>query len=393
MVLKDLSKGDFEMVAKTQQGLEPLLAEELEQLGAAKVEAHKRAVSFVGNLRLLYKVNLYSRLALRVLVPVYKFNARNENQLYERIYEYKWETFMGPDETLAIDGTVNSPFFNHSKYVALKTKDAMVDRFRSTYGRRPSVDTEKPNLRLNLHIFRDECTVAIDSSGDSLHKRGYRDASGMAPLNEVTAAALVILSGWQGEGTFMDGMCGSGTILIEAAMQARNIPAGINREWFGFMGWNIFDPALWNQVKEDAVSRILPSGKAQFIGNDAVYKVIEIARENVAFAGLTNDITLSNKRFEEQKPPPGGGIIIMNPPYGERLALEEINSFYKLIGDTLKKNFTGFDAWILSSNKEALKHVGLAANKRLVVWNGPLECKFHRFGIYQGSQRKQELPQ
>jgi putative N6-adenine-specific DNA methylase len=249
------------------------------------------------------------------------------------------------------------------------------------------VDIEQPVLKLNLHIFQNECTLSLDSSGESLHRRGYRSDANLAPLNEVTAAALVLYTGWNGEGTFIDGMCGSGTILIEAAMIARNIPPNLKRKWFGFMGWKNFDRGLWTRIHEEAVAGIKET-KAVFIGNDAVYKVIEIARGNAMKAGLQDDIKLSNKRFEEQRPPEGGGILVMNPPYGERLEVEEINSFYRLIGDTLKKNFSGFDAWILSSNKAALKHMHLNASRKLVVWNGQLECKFHKYEMYKGTKRE-----
>lgn len=377
----------FNIVAKTQQGLEPILANELEKLGATNIEHHKRAVSFYGDNTVLYKANLHARTALRVLVPIKKFSATNEQQLYDEVKKINWDEYMDANDTLAVEASSNSDFFNHTKYIALKTKDAIVDQFREKYGIRPSVDIEQPTLKLNLHIFQNDCTLSLDSSGESLHRRGYRADANLAPLNEVTAAALIIHSGWNGEGNFIDGMCGSGTILIEAAMYAKNIPPNFNRKWFGFMGWKNFDSKLWNSIKQEAENNIRPS-KAKFIGNDAVYKVIEIARGNVLKAGLEDDIKLSNKRFEEQKAPEGGGIIIMNPPYGERIEMEDVNGFYRMIGDTLKKNFTGYDAWIISSNREALKHMHLTASKKLIVWNGQLECKFHKYQMYRGTRRK-----
>lgn len=376
----------FNIVAKTQQGLEPILADELAKLGATNIELHKRAVSFYGDNLVLYKANLHARTALRILVPIKKFSAINEQQLYDEVKKIKWDEFMDANDTLSVEASSNSDFFNHTKYIALKTKDAIVDQFRENYGVRPNVDLEQPILKLNLHIFQNECTLSLDSSGESLHRRGYRADANLAPLNEVTAAALIIHSGWNGEGNFVDGMCGSGTILIEAAMYAKNIPANMNRKWFGFMGWKNFDSKLWDEIKLEALNNIRPS-KAHFIGNDAVFKVIEIARGNVIKAGLENDIKLSNMRFEEQKAPEGGGIIIMNPPYGERIEMEDVNGFYRMIGDTLKKNFTGYDAWIISSNKEALKHMHLTASKKLVVWNGQLECKFHKYQMYRGTLR------
>jgi len=391
--LKNFLPQEFNIVVKTQSGLEGLLSEELSKIGAKEVTEHTRSVSCDGNLELLYKANLHLRTALRVLVPIFKFKARNENELYDEVKKIEWENFLTVDETLAIDATSNSEFFNHTKYIALKTKDAIVDRFRDNFGVRPNIDVIRPTIRLNLHIHQDDVTIALDSSADSLHKRGYRTEMSIAPLNEVTAAALILHSGWNGEGTFMDCMCGSGTILIEAAMIAMNIPPNDKKEWFGFMEWGNFDEKLWLKVKEEAKSAIKEC-KANIIGNDSVFKVIEIARANVERAGLDEYIKLSNKRFEEQKAPKeDGGVIIMNPPYGERLEISEINAFYKLMGDTLKKNFTGFDAWIITSNVTALKHLGLAASKRLTVFNGQLECKFYKYELYKGTRDPRKISQ
>lgn len=378
----------FNMVAKTQQGLEPLLAKELEQLGATNIEQHKRAVSFDGDKALLYKANLCLRTALRILIPIHRFEAVNDRELYDGVQEVNWEQYMDVNGTLAIEASTNSDLFNHTQYISQKTKDAIVDQFREKHGIRPSVDIEQPDLRLNLHIYQHQCTLSLDSSGESLHRRGYRADANLAPLNEVTAAALIMHTGWNGEGVFMDCMCGSGTILIEAAMFAKNIPPNFMRSRFGFEGWKDFDEALWQKVKDEAIAGIRES-KATFIGNDAVFKVIEIARNNARKVGLEHDIKLTNMRFEEQTPPPpeNGGIVIMNPPYGERLDVGEIGAFYKMMGDKFKKDFTGYDVWILSSNKEALKKVGLAASKRLVVWNSQLECKFHKFEMYRGTKR------
>lgn len=378
----------FNIVAKTQQGLEPLLAAELEQLGATNIELHKRAVSFDGDKALLYRANLCLRTALRILIPIHRFEAVNEQELYNGIQEVNWEEYMDVNGTLAIEASTNSDLFNHTQYISQKTKDAIVDQFREKFGVRPSVDIIKPDLRLNLHIFQHQCTLSLDSSGESLHRRGYRADANLAPLNEVTAAALILHSGWNGEGVFMDCMCGSGTILIEAAMFAKNIPPNINRERFGFEGWKDFDAELWKKVKEEALAGIRETN-ARFIGNDAVFKVIEIARNNARKAGLDGVIELTNKRFEEQTAPApeNGGIVIMNPPYGERLDVGEIGAFYKMMGDKFKQEFSGYDVWILSSNREALKKVGLAASKRLIVWNSQLECKFHKFEMYRGTKR------
>ncbi len=377
----------FTITAKTQQGLEPLLANELQKIGATQISIHNRAVSYKGDKTVLYKSNLWLRTALRILVPVAKFKVTNERELYEEVRRIDWTNYLDVDGTLAIDGIVKSDFFNHSQYVALKTKDAIVDEFRDKFGKRPSVDIVNPSLRINIHIFKDDCTISLDSSGDSLHRRGYREEANMAPLNEVTAAALILLTEWNGEGVFMDAMCGSGTILIEAAMKAKNMAPGLLHKKFGFESWKDFDAELWENIKQDAYKAIKET-ETTFIGSDKVFKVTEIARHNVMLAGLDEDIRISNKQFEEQKPPAQGGIVIMNPPYGERLPVEEINAFYKAIGDKMKKDFAGYQVWILSSNKEALKHIGLATSKKFTIWNGPLECKFHRYDIYAGSKRK-----
>lgn len=375
------------MVAKTQFGLEEVLADELRKLGAEKVEAHNRAVSFEGDLRLMYKANLYLRTALKVLLPIAKFKATSERDLYEEIRRMQWDQYLDVDGTLAIHSSVKSDFFNHSQYISQKTKDAIVDGFRDKYGRRPSVDLTHPDLSIDIHIFKDDVTVSLDSSAESLHRRGYRGENTLAPINEVTAAGMILLTGWDGKGNFVDPMCGSGTLLIEAALYAKNIPANALRKQFGFERWKNFDPTIWQAVKDDAQANIREC-EARFFGSDKTFKAIDIARGNVERAGLDEDIRLSNKRFEEVIPPAGGGILIMNPPYGERLPIEEINAFYKMMGDKMKKDFKGYTAWIISSNIEAMKKIGLAASKRLSLYNGALECKYNKFELYEGSRSK-----
>jgi putative N6-adenine-specific DNA methylase len=379
----------IKMVAKTQYGLEEVLVNELNGIGAKNVEAHNRAVSFEGDLKTMYKANLHLRTALKVLIPIEKFRAENERELYEEVRRIDWDKYLDVDGTLAIHSSIKSVFFNHSQYVSQKTKDAIVDGFRDKYGRRPSVDLTTPDLSLDVHIYKDDVTISLDSSAQSLHRRGYRGENTLAPINEVTAAGMVLLTGWDGKGNFVDPMCGSGTLLIEAALYARNIPPNQLRKEFGFHRWKNFDAALWEEVKKEAEDNIIEAD-ATFTGCDKTFKAIDIARANVERAGLDEDIKLSNKRFEELIPPSGGGILIMNPPYGERLPIEEISEFYKMMGDTLKKNFEGYDAWIISSNKEAMKKIGLAASKRLNLYNGDLECKYNKFSLYKGSKRKPE---
>lgn len=376
------------MVATTQQFLEPVLVNELLQLGAENVQKHNRAVSFTGDLAVLYKANLCTRTALKILVPFTKFRARNERDLYEEVRRIEWEKYLDVDGTLAIHTSLSTDFFNHSQFVSQKTKDAIVDRFREKYGRRPSVDIGDPHLSIAVHIVRDEVSISFDSSAESLHRRGYRTEQTLAPINEVTAAGMVLLTGWDGTGTFIDPMCGSGTILIEAALFAKNVAPGLFKKRFGFMHWKNFDRKLWQQLVEEAKSNIRETD-AVFIGSDKTFKAIEIARANAERAGLDEDVRLSNKRFEEVKPPQGSkGIVIMNPPYGERLPIEEIGPFYKQLGDKLKQDFEGYTAWIISSNIDALKKVGLAASQRLTLFNGPLECRYYKFELYKGSKRK-----
>lgn len=385
-----LQEQTMKMVAKTQFGLEEVLAEELRNLGATNIEEHNRAVSFEGDKRIMYKVNLYVRTALKILIPLVRFKAINERDLYEEVRRIEWDKYLDVDGTLAIHSSVKSDFFNHSQYISQKTKDAIVDSFRDKYGRRPSVDLMNPDLSLDVHIYKDDVTISLDSSAESLHRRGYRGENTLAPINEVTAAGMILLTGWDGKGNFVDPMCGSGTLLIEAALYARNIPANRIRQTFGFHRWKDFDAALWDEIKSESEKNIIDAD-ANFIGCDKTYKAIEIARGNVERAGLDEDIKLSNKRFEELIPPTGGGIVVMNPPYGERLPIDEINAFYKMMGDQLKKNFEGYQAWIISSNVDAMKKIGLAASKRLNLFNGALECKFHKFELYKGTRDKRKL--
>ncbi len=383
----------FKMVATTQQYLEPILVNELLNIGAENVEKHNRAVSFTGDLSTLYRANLCCRTALRVLVPFTSFTVRNERDLYEEIRRLDWEKHLDVDGTLAIHTSLSTDLFNHSQYISQKVKDAIVDRYRDKFGRRPSVDTVNPHLSIAIHIVRNEVNVSFDSSSESLHRRGYRTEQTLAPINEVTAAGMIMLTGWDGKGAFVDPMCGSGTILIEAALYAKNIAPGLFKKHFGFMHWKNFDKTLWQAIVEEAKAAIKETDTI-FIGSDKTFKAIEIARANATRAGLDEDVRLSNKRFEEVKPPQGvTGLVVMNPPYGERLPIEEIGPFYKQIGDKLKQDFDGYTAWIISSNVAALKKVGLAASQRLTLFNGPLECKYYKFELYKGSKREPKITQ
>ncbi len=371
------------MIAKTFSGLEEVLAAELSAQGAEKIQRQNRAVSFSGDQSLLYKCNLWLRTALRVLKPVHQFSATNEHRLYRCLQEIDWRRYLNVEDTLAVNAVVASPHFNHSQYVALKVKDAIVDQFRKHYGRRPSVDVTDPRLRIHIHIADTLCSVALDSSEESLHKRGYRLDKIEAPLNEALAAGLVLLTGWNQESHFVDPMCGSGTIVIEAAMLAHNIAPGRNRK-FGFMKWQDFDADLWQRIRNEAslAGRQLDR---KIIGADVSREALRSSKKNVQQVGLDGKIDLEVSRFEDYIPPAGPGMLVMNPPYGERMQKSDIESFYKMIGDSLKQRFAGYDAWILSGNKDALKHIGLRPSQKHIIFNGGLECKFQRFSIYQGS--------
>jgi putative N6-adenine-specific DNA methylase len=367
--------------AKTVAGMEEVLQRELDLLGAANTQILKRAVSFEGDKALLYRANYSCRTALRILKPVLVFPVAKQEDLYDSIKKIPWEEYGGNDKSIAVDAVNASSVFTNSQYVALKTKDAVVDRFRDNTGSRPSVDLDNPDLRINIHLYKETCTVSLDSSGSSLHKRGYRHVTGPAPLNEVLAAGLILLSGWDKKIPLYDPMCGSGTLLIEANMLARNIPSGYFRPVFGFERWPDFDAELWDRIKEEENEKILKDGP-EIYGSDISSRAIATAAENVGFTRFRDQIRLEVAAFENSAPKGPAGIIVCNPPYDERMPVEDIIAFYKSIGDVLKKKYTGFEAWIISSDLRALKFIGLHPSKKLTVFNGPLECRFVRFSLY-----------
>lgn len=377
----------MKLIAKTMAGLEGVLAEELRQLGAQNIEPLTRAVAFEGDKRLLYRANLELRTALRVLLPIRAFQVRSEEGLYKMIREIDWPKYMGVDGALAVDAATHSPYFKHSKYAALKTKDAIVDRFRQEFGRRPNVDLDKPSLRINIHIYNDECTVALDSSGMSLHKRGYRMETLEAPINEVLAAGMVLLTGWQRDCAFVDPMCGSGTILIEAATYACNMAPQLHRQFFGFKSWKNYEPRLWDEVLTEARDNVRPFEYGLF-GYDKDFRALKVAQQNCLAAHLEGRVSVERKAFEKLEPPAQTGLIVMNPPYDERIGNEDIGAFYKMIGDRLKQAFSGYQAWLISSNLEALKQIGLRPSRKLALFNGALECKFQKYDLYEGSRKE-----
>ncbi len=374
-------------IAKTLFGLENILAKELFILGAQKITPGNRMVSFEGDKELLYKANLQLRTAIRIIIPFHSFGVRDEYKLYREIKNINWEQYLKMDTTFAIDSTVYSDYFPHTKYVALKMKDAIVDQFREKYGERPSIDVENPDVRFNIHIDHDWCTLSLDSSGNSLHMRGYRQEVNEAPLNEVLAAGLIQTAGYTGECAFVDGFCGSGTLLIEAAMIACNIPAQKFRKEFGFMTWQDYDKELWNKVLENAVKQE-KNCEFPIVGSDLDAEAVRISKLNIDYVGLSKSIQVSLNSFQEITPPEGPGILLVNPPYGERMSEdEEVKVLYKEVGDTLKKKFAGYEAWVLSSNKEAMKLIGLRTSKKMTFMNSSLECKFHCYSLYAGSRK------
>lgn len=371
------------MVAKTFKGLESVLANELKTIGARNIRLANRAVLFEGDNSLMYKANFFLRTALKVLVPVYTFKAKSDKELYDGAMSFQWDDWFDVKNTFAVESVINSDFFNHSQFVALKVKDAVADFFRNKTGRRPNVNPENPDFQIHIHISNDECTILFDSSGEALYKRGYRQGGGPAPLNEVLAAGMIMLSGWKGEGNFIDPMCGSGTLPIEAGLIAYDIPPGIFRKKFGFEQWKDFDEKMWINITESYTEKNRING--QIHGSDKLQGVIALARKNAASAFLSRKIELRVSTMEEYEPPNGPGIVMINPPYGKRIREAGINSLYTIMGDILKKRFSGYEAWILSSNFESVKHIGLRPGKKLSLFNGPLECKFLQYSLYEGT--------
>ena len=374
------------MKATTFHGLEDVLVNELMKLGARDIVPFKRGVSFTGDKGFMYKANLCLRTALKVLVPIYSFTANNEHELYEKMKEYEWEELLNVDDTLAINATVNSDEFNHSLYVSQKTKDAICDRFVDKFDVRPNVDLDRPTLRIYVHIFRNQVNVSLDSSGDSLFKRGYRVDIDTAPMKEVLAAGMVLLSGWQPHLPLIDGMCGSGTLGIEAALFANNIPPGVFREEFGFMKWHDYDKELWDKIYESTINRI-KDDMPNIISSDIDIVPLEMAKRNGAVAKVDDVIQYEHISFFDLMPTKPHGTILLNPPYDERIKMEDTNAFYKQIGDKLKKDFGGWTCWIISSNMEAIKSIGLHPSKKMTLFNASLECKLLKYEMYSGSKK------
>jgi putative N6-adenine-specific DNA methylase len=381
----------FEMVATTLFGLEEIVAGELRQLGADDVEILNRAVKFKGDKAMLYKSNLHLRTALKVLKPFSQFMIRDNMDLYKKIRRIEWDQYLSVDGTLAIEATVNGDFFTHSQFVALKTKDAIVDQFREKYERRPSVDLENPDLRIHLHINERACTVSLDSSGASLGKRGYRTAQSLAPMSEVLAAGIIALSGWDKQRNIVDPMCGSGTFSIEAAMIACNMVPGRLRR-FGFENWKDFDANLLASLKKEAESGITEP-RCKIYGSDIDPRSVEIAKSNAQNANVGKYIQYKQMDFLHSDSHVSDSVVFMNPPYGERLKeKEEIVPFYQEIGTQLKHHYENCEAWIISGNIEALKFIGLRPSRKIRLYNGPIECKLQKYELFKGKKGGERNP-
>ncbi|MCV6630576.1 MAG: THUMP domain-containing protein [Flavobacteriaceae bacterium] len=378
---------NYKMVAKTLYGFEDILEKEVRQLGGMHVKKGVRSVSFEGDKGFMYKANLCLRTAIKILKPIREFKVFNEQDLYDRIYEIAWENYMDANQTLAIHATVFSDYFNHDKFIALKSKDAIVDRFRNRTGNRPNIDLRFPDLQIHIHIQRNHCTVSLDSSGRSLHQRGYKTATNIAPINEVLAAGMILQSGWDGKGDFMDPMCGSGTILIEAAMIACNIPPNIHRPEFAFEKWRDYDQDLFDLIVDSSLNKTREFHYTIY-GIDKAPSAVRKALDNVRNAKLEDYIRVEKGDFfKSQKQNKGPLHMVCNPPYGERLAILDMETFYENIGNTLKKAYTNTNAWFLTSNMEALKHVGLRPSRKIKMFNGQLESRLVNYKIYAGSKK------
>ncbi len=362
-------ENEFELIAKTFMGLEPVLAKELTQLGANNVQIGRRMVSFTGDKEMMYRANFSLHTAIKILKPIHRFKAQSADDVYEEIKKIDWSEYLGNDRTFAVDSVVFSEEFRHSKFVSYKVKDAIVDQFREKTGSRPNISVANPDLRLHIHIAdvapgKSECTLCLDSSGESLHRRGYRQESVEAPLNEVLAAGMILMTGWQGETDFIDPMCGSGTLLIEAALIARNMAPGLFRKEYAFEKW--------------------PEFKHHIYGYDIDMKAVNTARLNAKAAGLTADITVEQQDFKDFTQPKEKSILVCNPPYGERISTPDLLGTYRMIGERLKHQFLNNDAWILSYREECFEQIGLKPSIKIPVYNGSLECEFRKYQIFDG---------
>ena len=375
----------FNLIAKTFMGLEPVLAKELTQLGANDVKIGRRMVSFTGDKEMMYRANFQLHTAIKILKPIRHFKANSADDVYEEIKKTDWTTYLDDNKTFAVDAVVFSEEFRHSKFVSYKVKDAIVDHFREKTGNRPNISVTNPDIRLNIHIAEDQCTLSLDSSGESLHRRGYRQESVEAPLNEVLAAGMILMTGWQGDTDFIDPMCGSGTLLIEAALIAHNMAPGLFRKEYAFEKWADFDAELFDRIyNDDSQEREF---KHHIYGYDIDMKAVNTARLNVKAAGLTNSITIEQQDFKDFKQPQEKSLLVTNPPYGERISTPDLLGTYRMIGERLKHEFTGNDAWVLSYREECFDQIGLKPSLKIPLYNGSLECEFRKYQMFDGKMK------
>lgn len=373
---------EFELIAKTFMGLENVLAQELTQLGADNVQTGRRMVSFTGNKEMMYRANFQLHTAIRILKPVRHFKARSAEEVYDNVKTIDWSRYIQPGKTFAVDSVVYSDEFRNSHFVAYKVKDAIVDQFREKTGTRPNISVSNPDIRLHIHIAGDDGTIALDSSGESLHRRGYRQESVEAPLNEVLAAGMILMTGWHGECDLIDPMDGSGTIAIEAALIARNISPGVFRNGFAFEKWPDFDQDLFETVyNDDSAERPF---EHHIYAYDVDMKAVNTARMNVKAAGLSQDVSVEQQDFKDFKKPAEKSIMIMNPPYGERITTSNLLGTYHMIGEKLKREFSGNEAWVLSYREECFEQIGLKPSIKIPLYNGSLECEFRKYALFDG---------
>ena len=377
---------EFELIAKTFMGLEPVLAEELTQLGANNVQIGRRMVSFTGDKEMMYRANFQLHTAIRILKPIKHFKARSAEEVYEQVQKIKWDDILDVKKTFSVDSVVYSEEFRNSRFVTYKVKDAIVDWFREKQGTRPNISVSNPDIRLNIHIAEDNATLSLDSSGESLHRRGYRQEQVEAPLNEVLAAGMIMMTGWKGECDLIDPMCGSGTIAIEAALIARNISPGVFRKEFAFEKWNDFDQDLFDMIyNDDSQEREF---EHHIYGYDIDMKAVNTASLNVRAAGMSKDITIAQQDFKDFQQPAEKSIIVMNPPYGERISTPNLLGTYKMIGERFKKAFAGNEAWVLSYREECFEQIGLKPSIKIPVYNGSLECEFRKYVMFDGKMKE-----
>ncbi len=377
---------EFELIAKTFMGLEPILAQELTELGANNVQIGRRMVSFQGDKELMYRANFQLHTAIRILKPIIHFKARSADDVYNEVMKVDWSKYLDNNKTFAVDSVVFSEEFRHSKFVAYKVKDAIVDQFREHTGSRPNISVTNPDIRLHIHIADEDGTLCLDSSGESLHRRGYRQESVEAPLNEVLAAGMILMTGWKGDCDFIDPMCGSGTLLIEAALIAKNISPGVFRKSYAFEKWPDFDPDLFERIyNDDSKERDF---EHHIYGYDIDMKCVNTARLNVRAAGFTNDITVEQADIKDFTQPSEKSIMVTNPPYGERISTPNLLDTYSTIGERLKRAFVGNEAWILSYREECFEQIGLRPSIKIPVYNGSLECEFRKYTIFDGKLKE-----